>query len=132
MVQPVSYKRYFRCNNRVPLPVYAINPSPSTDLVDPYGENTFSVKPPLAKSFCVIFHFNSSKVEYKKSVKLVLKQAQIFWKSILEKFWCFFLFFWLWWYWKIVIEMLRLWGENWIFEIGIPRKVWFFKSLKLY
>ena len=46
-VQPVSYKRYYRCNNCVLLLVYAINISLRTDLVDPYGENTFSVKPPL-------------------------------------------------------------------------------------
>ena len=46
-IQPVSFKRYFRCNNCVLLLVYAINLSLSTDLVDPYGENTFSVKPPL-------------------------------------------------------------------------------------
>ena len=48
-VQPVSYKRYFRCNNCVLLLVYAINLSLSTDLVDPYGENTFSVKPPIGQ-----------------------------------------------------------------------------------
>ena len=46
-IQPVSYKRYFWCNNCVLLLVYAINLSLNTDLVDPYGENTFSVKPPL-------------------------------------------------------------------------------------
>ena len=46
-IQPVSYKRYFRCNDCVLLLVYTINLSLSTDLVDPYGENTFSVKPPL-------------------------------------------------------------------------------------
>ena len=34
-LQPVSYKRYFRCNNCVLLLVYAINLSLSTDLVDP-------------------------------------------------------------------------------------------------
>ena len=48
LLQPVSYKRYFRCYNCVLLLVYAINLSLSTDLVDPYGENTFSKKPPLA------------------------------------------------------------------------------------
>ena len=47
VLQPVSYKRYFRCKNCVLLLVYAINLSLSTDLVDPYGENTFSVKPPV-------------------------------------------------------------------------------------
>ena len=46
-IQPVSYKRYFLCNNCVLLLVYAINLSLSTDLVDHYGENTFSVKPPF-------------------------------------------------------------------------------------
>jgi len=50
-IQPVSYKRYFRCNNCVLLLVHAINLSLSTDLVDPYGENTFSVKPPLSCGF---------------------------------------------------------------------------------
>ena len=47
IIQPVSYKRYFRCNNCVLLLLYAINLSLSTDLVDPYSENTSSVKPPL-------------------------------------------------------------------------------------
>ena len=35
LVQPVSYKRYFRCNNCFLLLVYTINLSLSMDLVDP-------------------------------------------------------------------------------------------------
>ena len=42
--------------------MHAINLSLSTDLVDPYGENTFSVKPPLAElnSSIEIYQVNDS------------------------------------------------------------------------
>ena len=43
-VQPVSYKRYFRCNNRFLLLVYTNNLSLSTDLVDPPPMRTFYMK----------------------------------------------------------------------------------------
>ena len=43
-IQPVSYKRYFRCNSCFLLLVYTINPSLSTDLVDPPPMRTFYMK----------------------------------------------------------------------------------------
>ena len=43
-IQPVSYKRYFRCNNCFLLLVYTINLSLSTDLVDPPPMGTFYMK----------------------------------------------------------------------------------------
>ena len=45
-IQPVSYKRYFRCNNCLLLLVYTINLSLSlcTDLVDPPPMGTFYMK----------------------------------------------------------------------------------------
>ena len=46
-IQPVSYKRYFRCNNCFLLLVYTINLSLSTDLVDPPPMGTFYMKNPL-------------------------------------------------------------------------------------
>ena len=49
-VQPVSYKRYFRCNNCFLLLVYIIHLSLSTDLVDPPPMGTIYMKHPLAKS----------------------------------------------------------------------------------
>ena len=47
-IQPVSYKRYFRCNNCFLLLVYTINLSQSTDLVDPPPMGTFYMKHALA------------------------------------------------------------------------------------
>ena len=43
-IQPVLYKRYFRCNNCFLLLVYTINLSLSTDLVDPPPMGTFYMK----------------------------------------------------------------------------------------
>ena len=43
-IQPVSYKKYFRCNNCFLLLVYTINLSLSTDLVDPPPMGTFYMK----------------------------------------------------------------------------------------
>ena len=48
-VQPVSYKRYFRCNNSFLLLVFTINRSLSTDLVDPPPMGTFYMKHELYK-----------------------------------------------------------------------------------
>ena len=44
LVQPVSYKRYFRRNNYFLLLVYTINLSLRTDLVDPPPMGTFYMK----------------------------------------------------------------------------------------
>ena len=44
VIQSVSYKRYFRCNNCFLLLVYTINLSLSTDLVDPPPMGTFYMK----------------------------------------------------------------------------------------
>ena len=49
-VQPVSYKRYFRCNNFLLLLVYTINLSLSTDLVDPPPMGTCYMKHPLPEA----------------------------------------------------------------------------------
>ena len=46
-VQPVSYKRYFRCNNCFLLLVYSIHLSLSTNLVDPPPLRTIYMKHPL-------------------------------------------------------------------------------------
>ena len=43
-LQPVSYKRYFRCNNCFLLLVYTIHLSLSTELVDPPPMGTFYMK----------------------------------------------------------------------------------------
>ena len=43
-IQPVSYKRYFRCNNCFLLLVYTINLSLRTDLVEPPPMGTFYMK----------------------------------------------------------------------------------------
>ena len=48
-VQPVSYKRYFRYNNCFLLLMYTINPSLSTNLVDPPPMRTIYMKHPLAE-----------------------------------------------------------------------------------
>ena len=48
-IQPVSYKRYFRCNNCFLLLVYTINLSLSTYLVDPPPMKTFYMKHTLDK-----------------------------------------------------------------------------------
>ena len=44
IVQPVSYKRYFRCNNCYLLLVYTIHLSLRTDLVDPPPMGTIYMK----------------------------------------------------------------------------------------
>ena len=49
-LQPVSYKRYFRCNNCFLLLVYTIQLSLSTDLVDPPPMGTIYMKHPLSLS----------------------------------------------------------------------------------
>ena len=46
-IQPVSYKRYFWCNNCFLLLVYTIHLSLSTNLVDPPPMGTFYMKHPL-------------------------------------------------------------------------------------
>ena len=46
-IQPVSYKRYFRCNNCFLLLVYTIHLSLSTNLVDPPPMHTIYMKHPL-------------------------------------------------------------------------------------
>ena len=43
-IQPVSYKRYFRCNNCFLLLVYTIHLSLSTNLVDPPPMRTIYMK----------------------------------------------------------------------------------------
>ena len=48
-IQPVSYKRYFRCNNCFLLLVYTIHLSLSTNLVDPPPMRTIHMKHPLAR-----------------------------------------------------------------------------------
>ena len=50
-IQPVSYKRYFRCNNCLLLLVYTINLSLSTALVDPPPMGTFYMKHALCSMF---------------------------------------------------------------------------------
>ena len=52
-VQPVSYKRYFRCNNCFLLLMYTINLSLSTDLVDPPPIGTFYMKHALQEAVWV-------------------------------------------------------------------------------
>ena len=47
-LQPVSYKRYFRCNNCFLLLVYTIHISLSTNLVDPPPMGTIYMKHPLS------------------------------------------------------------------------------------
>ena len=47
MLQPVSYKRYFWCNNCFLLLVYNIHLSLSTNLVDPPPMRTIYMKHPL-------------------------------------------------------------------------------------
>ena len=47
-LQPVSYKRYFRCNNCFLILVYTIHLSLSTNLVDPPPMRTIYMKHPLA------------------------------------------------------------------------------------
>ena len=49
VLQSVSYKRYFRCNNCFLLLVYTIHLSLSTDLEDPPPMGTIYIKHPLAK-----------------------------------------------------------------------------------
>ena len=46
-IQPVSYKRYFRCNNCILLLVYTIHLSLSTKLVDPPPMGTIYMRHPL-------------------------------------------------------------------------------------
>ena len=46
-LQPVAYKRYFRCNNCFLLLVYTIHLSLSTNLVDPPPMHTIYMKHPL-------------------------------------------------------------------------------------
>ena len=47
-LQPVSYKKYFRCNNCFLLLVYTIQLSLSTNLVDPPPMGTIYMKHPLS------------------------------------------------------------------------------------
>ena len=53
MLQPVSYKRYFRCNNCFLLLVYTFHLSLSTDLEDPPPMGTIYMKHPYVKSFMI-------------------------------------------------------------------------------
>ena len=48
LIQPVSYKRYFRCNNCLLLLVYTIHLSLSTNLIDP---PPIYMKHPLASAY---------------------------------------------------------------------------------
>ena len=56
-IQPVSYKRYFRCNNCFLLLMYTINLSLSTVLVDPPPIRTFYMKHALSEVYLVIVIF---------------------------------------------------------------------------
>ena len=88
-IQPVSHKRYFRCNNCVLLLVYAINLSLSTDLVDPYGENTFSMKPPLFDKPIIQVHITKKELTRTNSSRNTYKNKQLLYE-ILQTF-CFFI-----------------------------------------
>ena len=60
--QPVSYKRYFRCNNCFLLLVYTINLSLSTDLVDPPPIRTFYKKHALCNQSLKFLMFYAFKI----------------------------------------------------------------------
>jgi hypothetical protein len=65
--------------------VYAINLSLSTDLVDPYSENTFSVKPPLpALNFKNMWFCDQSKSGPKLCVQFWarLKKPALYWTTL--------------------------------------------------
>ena len=64
-IQPVSHKRYFRCNNCFLLLVFTINLSRSTDLVDPPPMGTFYMKHALPHTVMLSFSV------YKKHSKAV-------------------------------------------------------------
>ena len=59
-IQPVSYKRYFRCTNCFLLLVYTINLSLLTDLVDPAPMGTFYMKHAIyilvVSLFCSVYN----------------------------------------------------------------------------
>ena len=61
-IQPVSYKRYFRCNNCFLLIVYTIHLSLSTDLVDPPPLRTLYIKHPLLEAHSHVKRF--TKLQY--------------------------------------------------------------------
>ena len=82
LIQPVSYKRHFRCNNCFLLLVYTIHLPLSTNLVDPPPMGTIYMKHPLCVCFIKGIHLQCPL----KCKKQPNSNRNIFFKEYAESF----------------------------------------------